>query len=352
MIVFRCDAGPSIGFGHLVRCRTLAEELACRGQSAAMFGPPQSYRTETDQATFSAWQAASTWAGAAEDARQLLSFARSLSADFVVLDDYRVDESYQQVLHESGMHWLQFESHTDRPILADLVLNSSPEADAVAYARAMRNPEARAMLGPRYAILRPAFRRPVPARRFGVLEQVLVMFGAGDDRGAISRVLDCLTPTAFEGARIVIVSGRHNPNNRLICEELEALGSQRIRLAIEPPDVATLMHESDLAVLAGGTATFEAAACGLPMIIVAIADNQWSQAEGWAELGVAVYAGPLEAMDNARLRAAFIKAADPSCRHTMSKRALELVDGSGVERVAEAVAGARTLLLEQQPHGL
>lgn len=341
MIVFRCDAGPAIGFGHLVRCRVLADVLVRRGESVAMFGPPQSYMIDADKTTFTAWQAACNWAGPQDDALQLLAFSRSLAADFIIADDYRVDDTYQRVLHDSGMQWLQFESNTARPILAKLVLNSSPGANKVAYARAMRHPAGRALLGPRYAILRPTFRMPAPKRRFGMMEQVLVMFGGGDDRGAIIRVLESLVPTTFDGAHIVIISGRHNPSNFLIREKIATHGTQRIRLMIDPPDIAALMHESDLAVLAGGTASFEAAACGLPMIIIAIADNQWGQAECWEKLGVAVYAGPLESIDNSGLHAAFSEVAEPAQRRSMSMRALELVDGWGVERVADAVTAAR-----------
>lgn len=345
MIVFRCDVGPTIGFGHLVRCRVLADALVRRGVSVAMFGPPQSYMIDADKTTFTAWQAAGNWAEAHDDALQLLAFSRGLAADFIIVDDYRVDDAYQRVLRDSGMQWLQFESNTDRPIFAKLVLNSSPGANKAAYARAMRHPTGRALLGPRYAILKSTFCVPAPKRRFGMMEQVFIMFGGGDDRGAIIRVLESLEPTTLDEAHIVVISGRHNPNNLLIREKIATCGAQRIRLMIDPPDIATLMHESDLAVLAGGTASFEAAACGLPMIIIAIADNQWDQAECWEKLGVAVYAGPLESIDNSGLHAAFSEVAEPARRRSMSMRALELVDGRGVERVADAVTAARPKLL-------
>ena len=320
-----------------MRCRVLAQALVCKGYTAAMFGPALSYCSESDRAIFSSWRESSDWSSAADDARQLLLFARSCSANFMVLDDYRINENYQQVLYEAGMHWLQFESSTSRPILADIVLNSSPNVDQEAYARALHNPKGIAMLGPQYSILRPEFRRPAPARRIDALKQVLVMFGAGDDRGAISRMLEVLIPVTSLGVRVMMVSGQHNPNNPLIVKRLAAMSNHRISFVIDPPDIASLMHSSDLAVLAGGTATFEAAACGLPMMIVAIADNQWSQAEAWAENGVAVYAGPLEAIDNARLKAAFIEASKVSSRRSMSIRAQEIVDACGVDRVADGM---------------
>lgn len=335
--LFRCNAGPTVGFGHLMRCRVLAQALVCKGHSAAIFGPALSYLNELDRATFSIWRESSAWSSATDDARQLLHFADDCSADFLVLDDYRIDEAYQRVLFDAGMHWLQFESSTSRPILADIVLNSSPSVDHGAYARALHNPKGILMLGPQYAIIRPEFRSPPSNRRIGALKQVLVMFGAGDDRGAISRMLQVLIPIASEGIHVKIVSGQHNPNNPLIAKKLTGLSNDFISLIVDPPDIASLMHSSDLAVLAGGTATFEAAACGLPMMIVAISDNQWSQSEAWAEYGVAIYAGPLEAVDNAHLKAAFSEATKVSRRRSMSTRAQRIVDACGVNRVADVL---------------
>ena len=335
--LFRCNAGPEVGFGHLMRCRVLAQALVCKGHTAVMFGPAPSYCSESDQAVFSIWRESSDWSSAADDARQLLLFARSCSAGFLVLDDYRVNEDYQRVLYEAGMHWLQFESSTSRPILADIALNSSPNADQEAYARALHNPKGIAILGPQYSIMRPEFRRPAPPRRIDALKQVLVMFGAGDDRGAISRMLEVLIPVTSLGVRIIIVSGQHNPNNPPIAKRLAAMSNHQISFVVDPPDIASLMHSSDLAVLAGGTTTFEAAACGLPMMIAPVADNQWSQAQAWAECGVAVYAGPLETIDNARLKASFIDASKVSRRRSMSIRAQEIVDACGVDRVVEVM---------------
>jgi UDP-2,4-diacetamido-2,4,6-trideoxy-beta-L-altropyranose hydrolase len=335
--LFRCNAGPTVGFGHLMRCRVLAQALVRKGHTAAIFGPPISYCSELDRAILSIWRESPAWTSAADDARQLLLFARNCSASFLVLDDYRIDETYQQVLHEAGMHWAQFESSTSKPILADIVLNSSPNVNHSAYARALHNPKGIVMLGPRYAIIRPEFRRPAPARRIDALKQILVMFGAGDDRGAITRMLEVLIPVTSEGVRVLIVSGQHNPNNPLIAKRLADLSNHCISLVIDPADIASLMHSSDLAVLAGGTATFEAAACGLPMMIIAIADNQLSQAKAWAEYGVAVYAGSLEAVDNAHLKGAFIEATKISRRRSMSMRAKEIVDACGVDRVADAM---------------
>jgi UDP-2,4-diacetamido-2,4,6-trideoxy-beta-L-altropyranose hydrolase len=110
-----------------------------------------------------------------------------------------------------------------------------------------------------------------------------------------------------------------------------ALGDQGIALHIDPPDMARLMTEADIAVGAGGTTTWERCCLGLPAVVVVLADNQLSIARILSEYGAIRIVKQTE-IDNSLFNV--VKELDESNRLSlMSCAASQVVDGSGVERV-------------------
>ncbi|WP_164962811.1 PseG/SpsG family protein [Rubrivivax sp. JA1026] len=335
MIVVRCDAGPVVGMGHLARCRALASAIRRRGCAVALFGPDPAYRTRDDEALFDAWLPDGGWRGGEADAQALLAFARTLRARGAVLDDYRVDLAYQQQLRAAGLPWLQFQAQADMPLLADLVLNYSPATPEEPYRRAADRTDARLLIGPAWAILRDEFAGQAPRAAASAVSEVLLSFGGGDDRGALGFALDALLPVAPAGLRFVVVSGRHNPANAAYLQRYA--GDARVRWLIQPGDVAGLMRAADLAVLAAGTTTFEAACCGLPMLMLAIADNQIEQGRGWQQIGAGTYLGELGQVRAQELADAFVAALPAAPRQRMAEAGRAAVDGQGGDRVAAAL---------------
>ena len=133
MILFRCDAGPQIGFGHLMRCRTLATEFAAKGQECFLLGPSVIYKEKYDHQVFKHWVEIPEWRQESSDALILAEIAKKFKIDAVVLDDYRIGEDYQKVLYNEKIFWAQFESQTERTIFADLIINYEPCANRLSY---------------------------------------------------------------------------------------------------------------------------------------------------------------------------------------------------------------------------
>jgi len=336
VILFRCSADATTGFGHLARCRALAAALASEGIAVSMAGPNHAARQASDKQLFANWFEMPADRDSKADASMLSGFARKIGSRMLVIDDYRVDETYQGVLRHEGLRWLQFQSPNGQSIWSDLVLHANPAVSSADYAGMLRNSATRLLLGPRYALLRAEFGRAAARRRKGgTARQVMLAFGAGDDRGAIQRTFPPLLTAAPPDMRFVVVSGVHNPNNAALVDWLRTVGDGRVTFLIDPPNLIEIMQASDIAVTSGGTLTYELAACGVAMLILAVSDNQL-EAAAWEKQGAAIFLGPMAALMDQRLTdcfAALCRWAD--ARDRMGKRAAQLVDGQGARRVAQ-----------------
>lgn len=341
MIVFRCGAGPRVGIGHVVRCRQLAVLLGRLGRGAVMVGPSRDYAVARDATLFRDWIPVPDWESSEADAARVVAAAGRFGAAALVMDDYRVDEPYQLVLRAAGLRWMQqFDASRPQPFWADFVVNASPYEKREHYAGLLRGERTEVLFGPRYAILRPEFPPETVGEPGRPVTRVLLTFGGGDDHGAIRRVATALA--GEPDLRFVAVSGPHNPANEALRAWVRDEAGDRVSLLIDPADVAGTFASCDLAVMGGGTSTYEAAACGLPMLLVAMAENQCRQGQGWEDLGAARFLGRAGELSDAALLAAVRGLRDDAAaRAAMSRRGRSLVDGRGGLRLLQHLLGER-----------
>lgn len=336
MILFRTDAGPQLGFGHLMRCRSLAQALHRKGERCLMVGPSSAYAKEIDSEVFVEWIPVLKWKSEVNDSTFVIKLAVKYAAEWIILDDYRISENYQLALRSAGLRWLQFDGTAKKPLWADLVINFNPLARIDDYKGLIYNVDTRILLGPAYALLRSEFNNLTLGEPGRSLKQVLVTFGGGDDHGANHFVLSTLLSITSPDLHFVVLSGQENPSNSSLKSWIEANAHGRASLHIEPRQVASLFLSSDLAIMAGGTSTYEAAACALPMILISIANNQVLQSKGWQELGAAIYLGPLELVRPVHLMEAFNSInTDQLKRHSMAVSASGAASAQGADRVAD-----------------
>jgi len=336
VIIFRCDANPTLGFGHLTRCRELARELNERGHKVALYGASSDVMTGADSKIFSAWHGAEPWKDPGSDAAALLRLGQLYGAQAYILDDFRVEDAFQLVLREAGVRWLQFEGRLGRPIWSDLLFCAHAAAKPEAFAPYIRNESCGLLVGLRYALLRKEFRNLPQRMARKTVTRVFVTFGGGSDRGAAEFVLRALPPH-FPGITFCVVSGAKNPNNDRLQTIAQEAGGQ-VELHIGAQNVAEIMGSCDFAVMAAGTTTLEAMAAELPMVLVAIVENQILPAAACSDKGAAIYVGPLDDLDEMRLADVFKDMLRPSVRAGQLKAIRALgVDGAGVLRVADAI---------------
>lgn len=291
-VVFRA---ATVGSGHAMRCKALAEALKARGAETVFV------KHEIEP------------------------------CDWLVVDDYELGAEWERAQRRMAKKIMAIDD-LGREHDCDLLLDQNVLSPANPYAGRVPS-HARVFLGPRYALLRPEFARvrERAAPRSGGVRRILVCFGGADPANHTAAALEALRPYAARLERIDVVLGAAS---RVLGEPKNAV--------IHPgtAGMATLLAEADLAIGAGGTMAWERACLGVPTLAFGIAPNQAPVLEALFEAGCATGVTQMPQPDAAAI-AAWVAAvlSNATLLHGMGKRSRDLVDGRGAERIADALLG-------------
>lgn len=358
-LIFRADASPRIGSGHIMRCLALAQAWQDGGSPEhrrpehravrfAMAGESRSLeaRLSAEDMTVERLTAAP---GSAEDADRTASLARDLGAEWVVVDGYHFGADYQQRLKAAGLRVLLIDDEGDSGhYSADLVLNQNISAREDLYAD--REPCTGLLLGTRHALLQRHFlayrdwQRTIPDRA----AHLLVTLGGADADNVTLKVLRALGELAASELVVTVVVGGGNPHAQALRRQIADFPIP-VTLRFDVSDMPDLMASADMAIAAGGITAWELAFMGLPSLSVVLAENQKANVEGLARAGVTEDLGEHETLSTSAIveRLSGLLAS-PQGRRAMSERGRELVDGHGARRVVEQLDGPVLSLREAQ----
>lgn len=342
-LVVRADGGGRIGGGHLMRCVALIEAWRAAGGRAHLLSqaPPASLqeRLAKDGVPVSGISAIHPQKeDLAACLRTLDEEARREGSAWLALDGYHFDAAYAAAVGQAGHRVLVLDdaAHLER-YHADVLLNPNVHARDLVY-RFEREPVQ--LFGTPYLPLRREFhqRRREGLRPAALARRLLVTLGAADPCGATLRVLEGLSRSPFArrlATRVVV--GSLNPSGDAIAEAAQRLGIA-VTLERDPPDMAALMAEADVAISAAGGSAWELACLGVPSLLVVVAQNQRGVATALEACGAARNLGPADELTGHGLGQALeTLASDPLARERSSRLGRRLVDGLGAERAARAL---------------
>ena len=95
------------------------------------------------------------------------------------------------------------------------------------------------------------------------------------------------------------------------------------------------MKKADLYLGSGGTTTWERCCLGLPSIVISTGKNQVRSNENLYKQGVIEYLGKTDSVSNEHINKTLLKFINGYDCTNMSKQALEITDGNGVELVSQ-----------------
>lgn len=331
-VLFRVAGGSRVGFGHVRRCWTLAEYLTDRqlaGGCAQVEFVADSPEAGDLLSTVGFSVIIERHPGSVDQTLHRITRA-ALPTICVVDDPDLAPDRLEALQHLVPAACLDDTCARFFPV--ELVVNGSAGADRLPY-RGMAG--TRYLLGPRYMLLRNAFRdAPPQAVRSQAVRRVLVLTGGGDT-GAFTREIVLSMRSALPDVAMDVVIGPFGSS-----PAFEAEGLRGITLYRNPSDMRELMLSADLAVTGGGQTAYELAATATPSLGIRLAENQAINLRGLAEAGALWdLGGPDESgfwpRFAERVRAL---AQDQGARQRMGNCGRLLVDGRGAERVADHLA--------------
>lgn len=348
-IAFRTDATSQIGTGHFMRCLTLADGLKQRGAHIRFVSRelPVHLRdmlaekgmelasldrsinsSPTHELAHSHWLCASQ----TQDAQDTILALSGQSWDWLIVDHYALDARWESALRRTAKQIMAIDDIADRQHDCDLLLDQNFYADMDTRYAGKVPAYCRLLLGPRYALLRDEFRqlREQVKPRPGPVKRILIFFGGVDADNYTGRALDVLVNIGIPDLHVDVVIGAQHPFR----EQLEFTCAEHgFFCHVQTKRMAELMAAADLAIGAGGSATWERCCLGLTTLTICAADNQRKQIADAATEGL-LYAPELkDELIPVIKRHMSALMENGNLRQVISSNGMKAVDGCGVLRV-------------------
>lgn len=360
-VAFRVDASLQIGSGHVMRCLTLAQALADKGMachficrehpghlldlisskgfkahtlSAPVTGDDgsQSAITESGQAlTHAHWLGASQ----VQDAAETSFIIQRMELDWLVVDHYALDSTWEEILRPFYKRLMVIDDLADRRHVCDLLLDQNLGRKEQDYLKLVST-SCKVMVGPQYALLRPEFyshrKTSLNRRKQPAVRQILISMGGVDPDNVTGRVLSALRQCVIaKDCRFVIVMGAKAPWLQQVKEQAASLPWVS-KVLVNIQDMAKQMSESDLAIGAAGSTSWERCCLGLPSIVVVLAENQRNVADILSERKIALV------IDLSDIESEMVKCFEsiaPSILNSLTERSIQVTSGDGAEKIVQ-----------------
>lgn len=295
-VLFRCDAGPSMGHGHLSRCLALAEALEERGAASTFAGSFDAAATERIRRAGASLLPLPAELGSAADAQATAQARRSAGAAALVVDGYAFDADYLARVAEGPLVVIDDFARLSRYPAGAAILNFGLGAEALRY----RGDRLQLFLGPAYLLARRALRRAraAPAGRATPPARVLVAIGGYDRSRAALRTVQALLALPRPAA-IRVLSGGAGEDPELERALASAPSGSRQEAGLD--GLAEPLTWADACVTGGGLTKYEAAYLGVPTAVLSQTAEQAADTARFAARGLCADLGLAEGLDAPRL---------------------------------------------------
>ncbi|GGF91421.1 UDP-2,4-diacetamido-2,4,6-trideoxy-beta-L-altropyranose hydrolase [Paenibacillus abyssi] len=348
-IVFRADASPEIGTGHVMRCLTLAGRLHKSGHTITFVCGmmTEGLKRRIVDSGYSCYEISggidNNTDSYIQDAQGTIDLLKALDlrADCLIVDHYGIDEKWERLVKPNLRKLMVIDDLANRRHQCDILLDQNFYLDMQARYLNLVPPDCALFLGPEYALLRPEFTQLAEEarRRDGSVKRILVSFGGSDPTNETEKVLRALKKVNGGNFQTDVAMGAASPHLERIKDMCREMG---VHLHIQVDYIAQLMQIADLGIGSGGTTTWERMMMGLPSLTIIVAENQRQITEDLAHIGAVINLGrhsEVTDYDIAREVTEMIEHPDRLLRVGEFAAQGILKVGNGVDRLIKALNG-------------
>jgi spore coat polysaccharide biosynthesis predicted glycosyltransferase SpsG len=329
-VLFRAPAGARRGFGHLVRCRSLARALAVRpliairgGQraraAARALGCDVVDGTPTAVIAGVAPHVVIVDDPVATDARRWIACARRFGCRVVTVHDLGLGACEGDLVVDGSIVQVRRGGPSGLPA-------GEPKGSPLRTRGRRPSGLPTFLCGPQYALLDPAFASPLRAAQPRA-PRVLISLGGGP-RAQLGYAIATAVRREMPWASIRIAGGFAVDS---------AADRQHITWTGPLDGLAGELAACDVAVVGGGVSLYEACARGVAAVGVPVVVPQRPTVRGFVGTGAAL-GDASQAPDAERVARDVVRLLrQPLLRKTLAAQGRKLVDGRGAGRVAEAI---------------
>lgn len=321
-VVFRTDSSISIGSGHLMRCLTLACQLRkqhnaeicfiCRDLDGNLSRLVEDAgfkllllprgEKNTSLSGYEAWLTVPEIVDAKETYTVIERLEKKV--DRLVVDSYAIDEVWEKLMRPMTKEIFVIDDLANRPHDCDILLDQNEYLDKETRYKGLVPDECKLLLGYKHVLLREEFyeAKKTLRKRDGRVKNILVFYGGSDPSNETMKALNALSGINLSGITVSVIVGGANTHKDEVadfCKKYEGF-----HYFCQVNNMAEMMAQADLALGAGGSATWERLFLELPSIVTTIAENQERLAQDCYMQGFIDYLGKAEEITEDMLQVA------------------------------------------------
>jgi len=298
-IVFRTDASTMMGSGHVMRCLTLADALREKGHQVSFvcrkypgnlnhiisknkfevrelfFEDAQLYQEQEYSNDYNRW----LWVSTQRDADETLSFLRSTCVDWIIVDHYSLDVSWERQLRAVSKQIMVIDDLANRQHDCDILLDQNYYIDSAVRYDELTPPYCMKLLGQNYALIRSNCvkireqRMTAGKFNFSEIKKIVIFMGGSDINNMTLQILEYLHQHSilhkYNVDVILGASNLHKVEIENFCDLNKA-----VSYFIAPDNYTDFLIKADLFIGAGGSSVYERCMSGIPSLVFSSAENQ------------------------------------------------------------------------------
>lgn len=354
--VFRVDSSNFIGFGHLIRCLTLANVLRQRGFECSFVCsdhngniaskvsdsgfklfllelPNASLESSRNDLEYGSWLGCS-WQIDADKTNEII---RDIQPDWLIVDHYSIDVKWEKALAKNYKNLMVIDDIADRDHCCDILLDQNLFLDMKFRYEKRVSSHCLKLLGPKYALLQTEYsqhREKAKIRNLST-KNLLIFFGGSDKKNLTELAFLAAHSFGSEFSSINVVMPSSSRFYNRVKKLIKPI--KNANLHCDLPSLAPLMLEADIGIGAGGATNWERLCLGLPSLVITLAKNQKLVNNDLDKLRLIELIGDAETIKIEQVRSAISSVLDRKDLADWSKRCMQTCSGNGAIKVADAI---------------